>query len=109
MNIENLRWNEQGLLPAIVQSSNDLRVLMVAWVNEESLRLTIETGETVFFSRSRQELWHKGASSGNTQKVDSIEVDCDSDAILVKVTENGVACHNGTRSCFDTDSIELNP
>jgi len=97
-----LNWNEAGLLPAIVQSSLDGRVLMMAWVNPESLRLTVEKGETVFFSRSRQELWHKGATSGNSQKVERIEIDCDSDAILITVSEIGPACHTGTRSCFDS-------
>lgn len=80
---------------------------MMAWMNQESLNLTIETKETVFFSRSRQEIWHKGATSGNVQRVISIEVDCDSDALLVFVEAAGPSCHNGTASCFDTESIEL--
>jgi phosphoribosyl-AMP cyclohydrolase len=80
---------------------------MVAWMNRESLALTLERSETVFYSRSRQELWHKGATSGNTQRVISIEVDCDSDALLIQVHENGPACHNGHESCFDNFNLEL--
>jgi phosphoribosyl-AMP cyclohydrolase len=99
--LDALNWNEHGLIPAIVQSSSDARVLMMAWVNRESLQLTIARGETVFFSRSRQALWHKGATSGNTQTVKRIEVDCDSDALLITVSEAGGACHTGSRSCFD--------
>ena len=105
--ISKITWNEQGLVPAIIQSSNDGRVLMMAWMNAESLQLTISTGQTVFFSRSRQKLWHKGATSGNTQAVESIELDCDSDALLIKVSETGPACHTGTRSCFDSGSLEV--
>ena len=105
--ISSIKWNESGLVPAIVQSASDNRVLMLAWMNKESLLKTLEIGETVFFSRSRGELWHKGATSGNTQKVIAIEIDCDSDALLVKVSEAGPACHNGTKSCFDTDHFEV--
>ena len=97
-----LRFNEAGLIPAVVQSAQTNRVLMVAWMNLESIKQTFEVGETVFFSRSRAELWHKGATSGNTQRVLRVEVDCDSDCLLIKVEENGPACHNGTESCFDT-------
>lgn len=97
-----LRFNEAGLIPAVVQSAQTNRVLMVAWMNLESIKQTFEVGETVFFSRSRSELWHKGATSGNTQRVLKVEVDCDSDCLLIKVEENGPACHNGTESCFDT-------
>lgn len=97
-----LRFNEAGLIPAVVQSAQTNRVLMVAWMNLESIKQTFEVGETVFFSRSRAELWHKGATSGNTQRVLKVEVDCDSDCLLIKVEENGPACHNGTESCFDT-------
>ena len=92
-----IKYNSDGLVPAIVQSSESKRVLMLAWMNAESLAATIERGETVFFSRSRNELWHKGATSGNTQRVVSIELDCDS----------GPACHNGTESCFDTAELDL--
>lgn len=100
-----LAYNEAGLIPAIVQSVSSKRVLMMAWMNQESLLKTIELGETVFFSRSRNELWHKGETSGNVQKVLAIEVDCDSDALLIQVEEAGPACHNGTESCFDTSTI----
>jgi phosphoribosyl-AMP cyclohydrolase len=105
--ITGIKWNEHGLVPAIIQSVNDGRVLMMAWMNAKSLEMTLESGETVFFSRSRQELWHKGASSGNTQQVESIEIDCDSDSLLIKVREAGPACHTGSRSCFDTGTLEL--
>lgn len=98
--IEGLRWNEQGLLPAIVQDAHTLQVLMVAYMNAESLRATFERGETVFWSRSRQELWHKGATSGNTQKVREIRVDCDADTLLILVEPAGPACHTGAVSCF---------
>ena len=102
-----IKYNSDGLVPAIVQSSESKRVLMLAWMNAESLASTIERGETVFFSRSRNELWHKGATSGNTQRVVSIELDCDSDALLIHVVESGPACHNGTESCFDTAELDL--
>jgi len=95
-----LKWNSAGLIPAIVQSADTLQVLTLAWMNAESLRLTIESGETWFWSRSRQELWHKGATSGNTQKVIDIFYDCDVDALLVKVNPAGPACHTGAVSCF---------
>lgn len=104
---EHLVFNDQGLIPAIVQSHNTGRVLMMAWMNSESLHQTIALGETVFWSRSRSELWHKGATSGNTQTVVSIESDCDSDALLIKVIENGPACHTGSESCFDVQTLFL--
>jgi phosphoribosyl-AMP cyclohydrolase len=95
-----LKWNEQGLMPAIIQDVNDGAVLMLGWINEESLQLTQERGEVVFWSRSRQTLWHKGETSGNTLKVVSIATDCDSDALLIRVEPNGPTCHTGERSCF---------
>lgn len=104
---EHLVFNEQGLIPAIVQSQSTGRVLMLAWMNSSSLAKTIESGETVFWSRSRSEFWHKGATSGNTQSVVSIESDCDSDALLIKVEENGPACHTGSESCFDSQTLFL--
>lgn len=97
-----LHFNEAGLIPAVVQSAQSKRVLMVAWMNLESIQQTFAVGETVFFSRSRDELWHKGKTSGNTQRVLKVEVDCDSDCLLIQVDEHGPACHNGTDSCFDT-------
>lgn len=99
-NLPSLKWNDAGLIPAIVQDADTLQVLTLAWMNAESLRLTLETGETWFWSRSRQELWHKGATSGNTQKVVEMFYDCDSDALLVKVHPAGPACHTGAVSCF---------
>jgi phosphoribosyl-AMP cyclohydrolase len=95
-----LKWDESGLIPAIVQNAETLEVLMLAWMNAESLKLTRESGETWFWSRSRQELWHKGATSGNTQKAVEIRYDCDGDTLLVLVTPAGPACHTGARSCF---------
>lgn len=89
-----------GLLPAVVQDFKNNQVLMLAYMNEESLRRTIESGTTWFFSRSRQEYWNKGATSGHFQHVKSISVDCDYDTILLKVEQIGAACHTGNRSCF---------
>jgi phosphoribosyl-AMP cyclohydrolase len=94
------KYDEKGLIPAIVQDVNTGQVLMMAYMNETSLTMTLETGETVFWSRSRQELWHKGATSGNTQKVVGMYLDCDGDTILVKVKPAGPACHTGKVSCF---------
>lgn len=88
------------LTPAIVQDAADGRVLMLAWMDAEALRLTRETGEAWFWSRSRQELWHKGATSGNTLAVEEIRDDCDGDALLLRVRPAGPACHTGSRSCF---------
>lgn len=99
--VDQIRYNDQGLVPAIVQDYLDGTVLMMAWMNRESLQKTMETGDTWFWSRSRQELWHKGATSGHLQKVKSLRYDCDSDALLVSVEQMGdVACHTGERSCF---------
>lgn len=99
--IEQISYNEQGLVPAIVQDNLDGTVLMMAWMNRESLQKTLESGETWFWSRSRGELWHKGATSGHTQKITSIRYDCDSDCLLVSVEQIGdIACHTGERSCF---------
>jgi len=95
-----LKWNEAGLIPAIVQDHNSDQVLMMAWMNQESLQRTLTTGETWFWSRSRQKLWHKGATSGNTQTIVSLHYDCDGDTLLVKVQAAGPACHTGEISCF---------
>ena len=95
-----IKYDVNGLIPAIVQDVVTKDVLMMAWMNAESLRLTIEKGETVFWSRSRQEIWHKGATSGNVQKVIEVRVDCDADTLLVLVEPAGPACHTGERSCF---------
>ncbi len=96
-----VRFDEQGLAPAIVQDQVSGAVLTLAYMNEESLARTVETGETWFYSRSRQQLWHKGDTSGNTQKVITIDTDCDNDALLVVVSPAGPACHTGRFSCFD--------
>lgn len=95
-----IRWNEAGLVPTVVQDANTLEVLMVAYMNSESLQLSLESGQTWFWSRSRSELWHKGGTSGNTQAITSIAYDCDSDTLLVKVVPEGPACHTGATSCF---------
>lgn len=95
-----IKYDANGLVPAIVQDVFTKDVLMVAWMNAESLRLTLEKGETVFWSRSRQEIWHKGATSGNVQKVVEIKVDCDADTLLVLVEPAGPACHTGEQTCF---------
>jgi phosphoribosyl-AMP cyclohydrolase len=98
--MENLKFNPDGLIPAVVQDADTHAVLMVAWMNAESLRQTVESGETWFWSRSRQELWHKGGTSGNIQKVNQILVDCDADTLLILVTPAGPACHTGQPTCF---------
>ncbi|MGG0719968.1 bifunctional phosphoribosyl-AMP cyclohydrolase/phosphoribosyl-ATP diphosphatase HisIE [Robertmurraya massiliosenegalensis] len=100
MNIDNLKFDEAGLIPAIVQDATTKEVLTLAYMNRESLEKSIETKETWFFSRSRQELWHKGETSGNTQTITEIKFDCDQDALVVLVEPKGPACHNGTTSCF---------
>jgi phosphoribosyl-AMP cyclohydrolase / phosphoribosyl-ATP pyrophosphohydrolase len=99
--IERIKYDERGLVPAIVQDYLDGTVLMMAWMNAESLQKTLDTNETWFWSRSRQEFWHKGATSGHLQHVKDIRYDCDSDALLVTVEQIGdIACHTGERSCF---------
>ncbi|WP_042350732.1 bifunctional phosphoribosyl-AMP cyclohydrolase/phosphoribosyl-ATP diphosphatase HisIE [Bacillus massiliigorillae] len=100
MNGTQLKFDSNGLIPAIVQDAETKEVLTLAYMNEESLQKSIETGETWFYSRSRSELWHKGETSGNTQRITSITYDCDKDALVVLVKPNGPACHTGTTSCF---------
>ena len=95
-----VRYNDAGLVPVIAQQFDTREVLMMAWMNAESLQLTLERGETVFWSRSRQELWHKGATSGNTQKITELRYDCDADTLLALVHPAGPACHTGATSCF---------
>lgn len=95
-----LKYNSDGLIPAIVQDHYTKKVLMLAYMNEESLKISIEEGRTCFFSRSRQQLWRKGETSGNTQEIVSIRTDCDKDTLLVDVIKNGPACHTGEESCF---------
>ncbi|MFY9284878.1 MAG: bifunctional phosphoribosyl-AMP cyclohydrolase/phosphoribosyl-ATP diphosphatase HisIE [Miniphocaeibacter sp.] len=100
MIIENIKWNDSGLIPAIVQDAKTKQVLMLAYMNKEALEKTLETKSSWFYSRSRKELWNKGETSGNTQKVVEIALDCDKDTILLKVIPNGPACHTGEVSCF---------
>ena len=103
IDISRLKFDEKGLIPAIVVDAATRRVLTLAYMNAESLRITMERGLTCFWSRSRQELWLKGETSGNYQHIVTLEADCDADAILVRVIKEGPACHRGTDSCFDTE------
>ncbi len=98
--LDAIKYDENGLVPAVVQSADDGQVLMVAYMNREALRRTVESKQTCFWSRSRQEYWVKGATSGNTQQVERILIDCDEDCVLVLVRQKGVACHTGKRTCF---------
>src|SRR5262249_6787064 len=98
--IQNLKFDDRGLITAVVQDDDSDEILMVAHMNAESLAKTLQTGETWFLSRSRQELWHKVAPSGAAQRVVDLRLDCDGDALLVRVNPNGPACHTGERSCF---------
>ncbi len=100
MGIDELKFDAQGLIPCVVQQYDTGEVLMVAWMNAESVRLTLETGTTWFWSRSRQELWNKGATSGNMQRLRELRVDCDADTLLALVDSPGPACHTGNRTCF---------
>ncbi len=104
--IESLRFDENGLIPAIVQDDSDGAVLMMAWMNRESLAATLETGLCTYWSRSRSKLWVKGETSGHFQRVKRISVDCDSDTLLVRVEQTGAACHENYRSCFFRDLAE---
>ena len=104
-NLDEVIYNEDNLIPAIVQDEQTGRVLMLAYMNKEALKLTINTKETWFYSRSRKELWNKGATSGNRQFVKGLSLDCDSDAILVTVTPQGPACHTGKETCFYNDVL----
>ncbi len=97
---DSLKYNDQGLIPAIVQDDATGTVLMMAYMNRLAVEKTLESGETWFWSRSRQKLWHKGETSGNTQKVVGLYYDCDRDTLLVKVDQRGAACHEGYFSCF---------
>lgn len=101
LNIDELRFNSHGLIPAIVVDAGSGRVLTLAYMNQESLEITMAEGRTCFWSRSRQELWRKGETSGNVQRVVDITADCDRDALVVRVNKEGPACHLGTDSCFN--------
>ncbi len=98
--LDDLKFNSDGLIPAIVQDAASGRVLMMAWMNRDALEQTIERGQTVFWSRSRGKLWVKGETSGHTQRVKAIALDCDGDALLIQVEQVGAACHEGYGSCF---------
>ena len=106
MNMEKVRFDEKGLIPAIVQDATTKEVLTLAYMNQISLEKSIETRETWFYSRSRQELWHKGATSGNTQTIVEMKFDCDQDAIVVLVNPAGPACHTGAISCFSESILK---
>ena len=107
--LERIKFDQQGLVPAIVQDATNVTVLMLAYMNRESLAKTLETGTTWFYSRSRQELWNKGATSGHVQMVKELLYDCDGDTLLVKVEQKGAACHEGTYSCFSRRFGEAEP
>ncbi|HEV8441611.1 MAG TPA: bifunctional phosphoribosyl-AMP cyclohydrolase/phosphoribosyl-ATP diphosphatase HisIE [Methylomirabilota bacterium] len=100
MTADELRWDDRGLIPAVVQETETGEVLMLAWMDREALDATLRTGSSHFWSRSRQSLWRKGESSGHTQHVDGLYADCDRDTLLVQVHQQGVACHTGARTCF---------
>ena len=99
--LDEVKWTEDGLVPAIAQDAETGKVLMFAWMNRESLQLTVEKQEVVYYSRSRQQLWHKGETSGHTQKLKDLRIDCDNDVILLSVEQvGGIACHTGRESCM---------
>lgn len=106
-NFDKLKWNDDGLIPVIAQDAITEEVLMLAYMNKESLAKTLETGDAVYFSRSRQELWRKGETSGHYQKVESMSYDCDADTILIRVFQTGAACHEGDKTCFHYDLNKL--
>lgn len=109
MDLSAIKFNEQGLVPAIAQDAKTGAVLMLAWMNAESLQLTINTGYATYYSRSRQQLWKKGETSGHTQKVLNLSYDCDGDAILMQVEQIGPACHTGEYTCFHHPIVEADP
>ena len=99
--LDQITWNEQGLVPAIAQDKSSNEILMVAWMNREALDLTVAEGRAVYWSRSRKKLWRKGEESGHVQRVSEIRLDCDDDVIILKIEQlGGIACHTGRRSCF---------
>lgn len=104
--IAQVAWNADGLAPAIVQQWDTREVLMLGWVDAEALRRTLTTGRATYWSRSRQEYWRKGDTSGNIQRIHEARLDCDGDAILLLVDQTGPACHTGTRTCFDAADLE---
>jgi phosphoribosyl-AMP cyclohydrolase len=99
--LNEINWSDDGLIPAIAQEAGSGKILMVAWMNPEALRLTVEKGEAIYWSRSRKKLWHKGEESGHTQKIKAIRMDCDGDVVLLTVEQvGGIACHTGRHNCF---------
>lgn len=98
--LDSIEWDGQGLIPVITQEASSRDVLMLAWINREALAKTVECGEAVYWSRSRQRFWHKGEESGHTQKIVDIRLDCDNDALIYLVEQSGLACHTGRHSCF---------
>ncbi len=113
--LDEIKWDKEGLVPAIAQETGTGTILMMAWMNREALQLTEQTGHAVYFSRSRQKLWHKGEESGHQQQVQAIRVDCDADVVLLEVEQRGgIACHTGRHNCFyrelqDGDWVEVLP
>lgn len=99
--LDAINWSVDGLIPVIAQDENGGKILMVAWMNREALKRTVETGEAIYWSRSRKKLWHKGEESGHTQTIKAIHLDCDKDVLLLSVEQKGgIACHTGRQSCF---------
>jgi phosphoribosyl-AMP cyclohydrolase len=113
--LDEVKWNSDGLVPAIAQDATDNSVLMVAWMNREALGLTVDSGHAVYWSRSRKKLWHKGEESGHQQIIKEIRLDCDNDVVLLKVEQlGGIACHTGRHDCFfkiyrDGEWVEVEP
>lgn len=113
--LDAVKWNDAGLVPAVAQDAADGRILMVAWMNREALKLTAQQGSAVYWSRSRKKLWHKGEESGHLQTVSEIRLDCDNDVVVLQVEQHGgIACHTGRRSCFfqrfeDGDWVTVEP
>ncbi len=113
--LDAVKWNDAGLVPAVAQDAADGRILMVAWMNREALKLTAQQGSAVYWSRSRKKLWHKGEESGHQQTVSEIRLDCDNDVVVLQVEQHGgIACHTGRRSCFfqrfeDGDWVTVEP
>lgn len=105
--IAKVAWNTDGLVPVIVQQWDTNEVLMLAWMDAEALRRTLTGGRAVYWSRSRQEYWRKGDTSGNTQRVHGVQIDCDGDTVLLSVDQHGPACHTGTRTCFTGRDLAL--
>ncbi|MBU0623094.1 MAG: phosphoribosyl-AMP cyclohydrolase [Gammaproteobacteria bacterium] len=105
--LNKINWSADGLVPAIAQDAATGRVLMVAWMDREALRRTVETGEAIYWSRSRKKLWHKGEESGHTQKVKELRIDCDADVVLLQIEQKGgIACHTGRESCFYSKLVD---